>query len=139
MSRIYRLRADAASSVEAFERAWPPPPHDPRERDLVLALSGWEVRVFGGEKFRYFVERGFWHLQLWHAETGVSVLTPSRLTCNEYELYPSAGFKGRAASYAALAQLVAAEHDCRLPREAELRGLELALVERVKTRSLSVS
>jgi hypothetical protein len=62
----------------ALDSNWPPPPHDPRERELVLTLRGWQVRLFGENKFQYFVRHGFWHVQLWHVEARVSVLTPSR-------------------------------------------------------------
>lgn len=113
---------------------WPPPPHDPREREHVITMSGWEVRIFGEHKFQYFVRHGFWHLQLWRPESRVSVLTPSRLTCDLYEVLPIAAWKGRALKYPELAQLVRDEHRLELPREMVLLELERALVQRVKTR-----
>ena len=118
---------------------WPPPPHDPRERDRLLVLGDWEIRLFGEHKFRYFVTHGFWHLQLWHQAKCVSVLTPSRLTCNQYEVFPVLGWKARAAKYAELSALVEGEHAILLPPQRELRDLESALVERVKVRSPIVS
>ena len=58
-----RVVADAAlpppSADAARPQAWPPPPHDPRERDLVLRADGWEIRLFGEHEFQYFVRHGF--------------------------------------------------------------------------------
>jgi len=122
------------SSEPARDGNWPPPPHDPRERDPVICVRGWEVRVFGEHQFQYFVRRGFWHLQLWHPEARVSVLTPSRLTCDLYEVFPIASWKARAATVPELARLIAEEHGFELPREVELLELERALVQRVTTR-----
>lgn len=67
--------------------AWPSSPHDPRERALLDRYGDWEVRACPDSDFRFFyvVERGLWHVQLWQAEARISVLTPSRITCGEYE------------------------------------------------------
>jgi len=119
----------------ARETSWPPPPHDPRERERVLLLGNWEIRLFGEHKFQYFVSHGFWHLQLWHAAARISVLTPSRLTHMHYEAFPIAGWKARAATYEELSALVIGEHGVFLPNQPELRTFERALVERVKQRS----
>ena len=119
----------------ARENSWPPPPHDPRERDRVLLLGSWEIRLFGEHKFQYFINHGFWHLQLWHEAARISVLTPSRLTHLQYEAFPIAGWKARAATYEELSALVIAEHGVFLPNQPELRTFERALVERVKQRS----
>ena len=122
------------SPEQAHDGSWPPPPHDPRERELVIRVRGWDVRVFGDDKFQYFVRQGFWHAQLWHPEACVSVLTPSRLTGDSYEVFPIASWKARAAKYRELARLIAEEHGLELPRELELLELERALVQRVTTR-----
>ena len=114
---------------------WPPPPHDPRERDRVLLLAGWEIRLFGEHKFQYFIVHGFWHLQLWHEAARVSVLTPSRLTHLHYEAFPIAGWKARASTYRELSELVLGEHGVPLPSELELRMFERALVDRVQQRA----
>ena len=113
---------------------WPPPPHDPRERERIATVSGWEIRQFVGQKYLYFVRNGFWHVQLWHPRARVSVLTPSRLTRDRYELFPSAGWKARAQKYADLAPLIAGEHPVSLLPEHALRELERTLVQRVITR-----
>jgi hypothetical protein len=141
MSRAERTQTSLESKGFSNARAelpragsWPPPPHDPRERELVTSLRGWEIRVFGEHRFQYFVRHGFWHLQLWQPAARVSVLTPSRLTCELYEVFPVAGWKGHASKYQELAELVQGEHGLELPREMELLELERALVQRVKTR-----
>jgi len=110
---------------------WPPPPHDPRERELALEQGGWQVRLFGGRKFQYFVTRGFWHMQLWHPDARVSVLTPSRLTSGFYETFPIANWKAQAADYPTLVQLVSEMHEIVLPNAGEVARLEKALVDDV--------
>ena len=47
-----------------------------------------ELRQFADDDPRtaYFARRGFAHVQLWHPERRVSVLTPSRLTGGNFEL-----------------------------------------------------
>lgn len=110
---------------------WPPPPHDPRERELTLYLGDWQLRVFDGRFSEYFIPRGLWHLQLWHAERQISVLTPSRLTSGLYEAFPMAGWKLRRADYSALARGVREEHAVELPGEDCLRILEVAFVDEI--------
>lgn len=69
--------------------AWPPRPHDPREREVVGRAGAWEVRQFaaGDAKLAYFTVRGFLHLQLWHPQAQISILTPSRLTAGHFEAW----------------------------------------------------
>jgi hypothetical protein len=65
------------------------PLHDPRERVCVARLDdGWQLRQFAEDDPRrsYCATRGFMHVQLFHEERGVSVLTPSRLTRGHYQL-----------------------------------------------------
>lgn len=123
------LRA-LARRASASQRAIapPPPPHDPSERELAHVVGEWEVRVFADAKFRYFVERGLWHAQLWHPTAGVSVLTPSRLTNDAYEVYPARGWKVRASTMAEVARLVADEHAVRFLDDDALRELERVFV-----------
>lgn len=87
-------------------RRRPPPPHDPTERVLALVVDDWEVRLYEGRKFEYFSTRGLLHLQLWHPGSGVSVLTPSRLTNGLFEVFPIDDWKARVSSYESLAPLV---------------------------------
>jgi hypothetical protein len=111
----------------------PPPPHDPTERVLVTRIDGWEVRDFAPDdsRYSYFLRYGFAHLQLWHAASGVSLLTPSRLTADQYELFPFAGWKLRHADWATLRALVAREHAVSLPALVELRAVERWFVRRL--------
>ncbi len=135
---LSEARAEQSSS-DLRVQAWPPPPHDPRERELVLRVDGWEVRLFGEHKFQYFVRHGLWHAQLWQPEARVSVLTPSRLTCELYEVFPIAAWKARAESYAELSEMIEREHGVLLSRRVVWQALECGLVQRVKGRSSAAS
>ena len=86
----------------------PPPPHNPRDRIVIEHVGTWEVRCFtpGSDFDRYFKAKGFDHLQLWHPPSGVSLLTPSKLTRNEFEIFPFAGWKYSAKNYPALRKTV---------------------------------
>jgi hypothetical protein len=123
---IARPLAHGASAD--IEPLWPPPPHDPRERDVALDVDAWEVRLFTDRKFDYFVTRGFWHVQLWHPAGRVSVLTPSRLTNGFYEAFPIANWKAQAASYEALVTLIAGVTDVRFLSRGQLERLEIGFV-----------
>lgn len=59
------------------------------EREPFAALGIWQVRshVRGGDQHVYFAPRGFLHLQLWHPIARVSILTPSRLTNDRFEIW----------------------------------------------------
>lgn len=125
------LARDAAEPTlpREQEARWPPPPHDPRERERTLVVEGWEVRLFTGRKLEYFVPRGFWHLQLWHPHARVSVLTPSRLTCGLYEAYPVANWKAQAPDYDKLVTLLGGMFTAKLPDRSVMMRLERALVD----------
>jgi hypothetical protein len=125
------VRTAVVEAEGPCDAPWPPPPHDPRERELALVTDGWEVRLFAGSKFQYFVTRGFWHLQLWHPRERVSVLTPSRLTCGFYEAFPVAHWKAQAATYHALVTLIAGITSARFLPLAYLERLERSLVAEV--------
>lgn len=112
----------------------PPRPHDPDERILVdtcppglgvPTYRHWEVRLFdpAGLFHFYFGAKGMLHLQLWHPWSGVSLLTPSRLTSARYEVFPVAGWKLAATDYAELVAAVHAEHGITLPAAEALAGL----------------
>src|SRR5687768_16947328 len=89
-------RTSAVTGSQAQVRL-PPPPHDPRDRIVVSRAGQWEVRVFSESdpKFVYLMTHGMWHLQLFHPTRGISVLTPSALTRQCYELFPIRGWKAR--------------------------------------------
>lgn len=106
-------------------QTFPPAPHDPREREPVTAIAGWQVRLFTDARFRYFVPRGLWHVQLWHDQARVSVLTRSALTKGAYEVFPIAHWKRRASTYEEVRRLVEIEHST-----AFLSAQELAWIER---------
>ncbi len=134
-----RLEPEAAADVAETLRAGlrslappgaaHPPPHDPAEREVAHAVDGWEVRVFTGSKFAYFAPRGLWHVQLWHPRACVSVLTPSRLTAEAYEIFPSAGWKRRCATHEEVARVLAAEHGVAFLDARALREVERVFVE----------
>jgi hypothetical protein len=94
-----------------------------------MSVDGWEVRLFGGRKFQYFVTRGLWHVQLWHPAARVSVLTPSRLTGGFYEAYPIANWKAQAPDYERLVALIDGVHTVALPRAGMLAMIEKAFVD----------
>ena len=100
-------------------RRFPPSPHNPFERERIAAIGPWEVRVFspGGVFHQYFAGHGMLHVQLWHPASGVSVLTPSRLTRGCFEVYPFAGWKYAREDYAMLQDEVWACLHVRLPDE----------------------
>ena len=86
------------------KRTIPPPPHDPRERCFIETIGDWQVRVFSASSqlHRFFSRHGMLHVQLWHPEAGISVLTPSPITCGQYEVFPVAGWKYAQSDYARL-------------------------------------
>jgi hypothetical protein len=69
----------------------------------------------------YLAARGFAHVQLWHPGLCVSVLTPSRLTGEAFEVFPIAGHRLRA-DWATVRRALAAEHGLELPSRAQLRA-----------------
>jgi hypothetical protein len=102
----------------------PPPPHDPRERVCVAGWNGWEVRSFAANDRRrgYLASHGMGHVQLWHPGAGVSVLTPSRLTGDQIEIYPIAGWKRAATDTQAASALVRYAFQLTLPGPARLHA-----------------
>ncbi|NVB78872.1 MAG: hypothetical protein HOV81_10790 [Kofleriaceae bacterium] len=63
--------------------------HAPSERVVAARLGTWEVRRHAetGARHGYFATRGLLHLQLWHPAARVSILTPSRLTNDRFEVW----------------------------------------------------
>lgn len=63
--------------------------HDPDQRCLVQQIGPWEVRVYAWNdaRHRYLAPRGCLHLQLWAPGLGVSLLVPSRLTDDCWDLW----------------------------------------------------
>jgi hypothetical protein len=131
--RRERTRAGEGSMFRvsgSLLRGWPPPPHDPRERVPVSRARGWDVRSFLLEdrRFAYFAPRSLWHMQLWHAGAGVSVLTPSRLTRGRYEIVGVGGARSWARGHRDLRWLLQNTHDIEFLSEAMLLALEAHFV-----------
>ncbi|MDX2170914.1 MAG: hypothetical protein SF182_27850 [Deltaproteobacteria bacterium] len=63
------------------------------------------------------------HVQLWHSSGGVSVLTPSRLTGNQFEIYPIDGWKRPSADTHLAATIVRETFALRLPGPARMTAL----------------
>jgi hypothetical protein len=151
-------------SAPSEEMAWPPAPHDPRERALICTLvvrapalpahssrhgstgrrgapasTRWEVRAFpiGGRMHRYFAPRGLLHLQLWQPESGVSMLTPSRLTLGRWEVFPVEGWKRGLDQVADLRRLVRSSLRVEPPTAAQLAAARAWFVDREERRALA--
>jgi hypothetical protein len=63
--------------------------HGVGERVAFAQLGAWQVKrhAESAEPHAYFASRGFLHLQLWHPEAQVSILTPSRFTHGRFEIW----------------------------------------------------
>jgi hypothetical protein len=111
------------------QRSWPPSPHDPRERVAIGAAGQWSIRQFAPQdpKLAYFTGRGFLHLQLWHPEHRISILTPSRLTAGRFEAWAVGGDRLTVVSWD---EIAAGLGDITAPTAAEIRALERWLVMR---------
>lgn len=79
-----------SASCPAPQPAAAPEPwlHDPDARVPVLRVGDWEVRALrrGSPRFRRLHRRGGLHVQLWDPAAGVSVVTPSALTGQRFEI-----------------------------------------------------
>lgn len=111
----------------------PPPPHDPRDRELLTRLDDWEIRAFGSRWFAFFAPRGLWHVQLWHPEKRLSIITPSTLTRGSYELSSSssAGAPTRSTTYAAMARVASGAHGVTALTGPQVAWIESVFVRRV--------
>jgi hypothetical protein len=120
-------------------RAWPPPPHDPRERVVLCRAGDWQVRAFlaTDPRFAYLAPRGLWHLQLWHPRAAVSVLTPSGLTLDRYEVYPVAGWKRAVPCLGDVRALLEVFHGIQPPSAGTLAALEAQFVHDPVARAIS--
>lgn len=110
----------------------PLPPHDPRERSVVLHLGAWEVRTFAGRFLEYFAPRGFLHVQYWHADLGISILSPSRLTGARYEVSGTNMCKMHFLSWGEVRAYVQGACDVDVPSEIEAFQTETVLVEQLR-------
>jgi hypothetical protein len=128
----------ASRGASGPPRPAPPAPHDPAERDLLLRIGDWEVRRFpeDGKLFGYAAPRGMLHVQLWHPASGVSVLTPSRITGGHYEAYPIGGWKGASRDLGQIAAAIRGEHRIAVPRARRVASLERWFVGAAERRAL---
>lgn len=65
------------------------PQHDPELREEIGHFSDWELRQFRQDDARlgHFLRHGLLHVQLVHRDAGISILTPSRLTRQRWEVF----------------------------------------------------
>jgi hypothetical protein len=121
--------------IQAGQRDWPPPPHDPRERVLVTTISSWQVRVYAEARARTLAPKGLWQVQLWEPDAQLSVLTASRATGCAYEvLCMRDGWKVRVVTRSDLLKLLHREHSGPFVSEPALARLERWLVPGGSTR-----
>ena len=97
---------------------------------MLCPADDWQVRSFPltDPRFAFLAPRGWWHLQLWHPDAGISVLTPSGLTRNDYEIFPILGWKRRAGRHEDLRGLLLAFHGIAPPSAGMLEGLQALFV-----------
>jgi hypothetical protein len=105
-----------------------PPLHAPHDRELLAHLGRWQVRRHAArdERFAYLAARAFLHLQLWHPEHNISILTPSQLTRGRFEIAVGAHRAWVPTWPGVVAQLP----DHQLPSGSELAALTMWLVVR---------
>lgn len=107
-------------------------PHRPDDRIVVdtvsvtggaAAFGHWEVRIFdpAGQFHHYFALRALLHVQFWQPFFGVSILSPSRLTRFNYELFPLNEWKYASPDYADIGRRLRSAMGIRLPDEAFVR------------------
>lgn len=65
--------------------------HKPDMRPLMACVGGWELRGEGDAASFEDLRRGLLHLQLWHAASGTSLLTPNNLTGAAFEVRAACG------------------------------------------------
>tara|TARA_R110002096_G_scaffold204341_4_gene389851 strand:- start:5772 stop:6248 length:477 start_codon:yes stop_codon:yes gene_type:complete len=131
LARFRRARATGSAGMIR--------PHRPDDRIVVetvsvaggaAAFGHWEVRIFdpAGQFHHYFALRALLHVQLWHPFFGVSILTPSRLTGFNYELFPLNEWKYATPHYADIGDQLRSRMGIRMPDEAQVRRVCRACV-----------
>ena len=100
-------------------------PHDPDDRVTIAHLGRWELRDFAaGSSFAtFFARHQLEHRQLLELELAVSVLTPSPLTDDQFELCDARGRRFRTSSERALREQVREWYGVELPQGVSLRAL----------------
>jgi hypothetical protein len=117
-------------ALRASRRHSLPPLHAPCDREVVAHVGPWEVRrhAAGDIRFAYLASRSLLHLQLWQPARRISVLTPSRLTGDRFEIAACWRRAWVSTWHGVLAQLP----DLQLPSGAELAALTTWLVCRAR-------
>ena len=125
----------------SLDRPEAPPlrPHDPEDRVVVAELDGWEARVFpsDGRMHEYFLPRGLLHVQLWHPVRRVSVLSPSRLTLDRWEVFPVAGWSMPIADERILRDIMATKLASPLPRRSFVEAMQRWFVDAPLRRAIT--
>jgi hypothetical protein len=70
------------------------------------------------------------HVQLWHRARRISLLTPSRITAERFEVFPVKRWKCAVGGYAALVEVMIEEFGIVPPKRSVLAGLERWFVDR---------
>jgi hypothetical protein len=111
------------------------PLHDPDDRVLLAELGAWQLRQFAEHDSRlaYFAAKGFAHVQLWHAASRISIVSPSKLTGGNFEVWiEDARFA--AATWAPIEEALI-EYRVEPPNHHEIRAIERWFVLRDESRA----
>lgn len=119
------LAIDMPGAARAHRVGEAPTPHDPSERVVVADTGDWQLRAFapGDPKATYFAESGFSHVQFWNPSAGISVLTPSALTCGRWQVFPIDGWKRDFVALATAREAIIREHRIELPDDEVVHAL----------------
>jgi len=103
--------------------------HSESGRGLVFWLDEWDVRmsVATSDEHRLLVVNGMFHIQLWHPQAKLSVLTPSPLTGHQFEASSLLGKPFRSESYDELAAVVRAALHVDMPHVDRVREVFFAM------------
>ena len=99
-----------------------PPPHNPKDRVIIAHLKQWQLLQYppNDPKLAYLKLRRIIQLQLWLPLEQLSIITPSRLTNNLYEIFPIYDWKKSVASYSEVRTLVESHFKIAPPDQNEL-------------------
>ena len=91
--------------------------HVDADRTLVYWLGEWDVRMSDprSDLHRLLTVNGMFHLQLWHPESGTSILTPSPFTEHYFEAVPIFGNQFRTRSYPEMCSVIKASKQIETP------------------------
>jgi len=113
--------------------------HNPEQRCFVHQVGSWYIlrHAANDPMVSWLAPRGLLHLQLYHAPTGLSVLTPSGLTEGTYELGEGAE-RARYHCYGCLNGHLVREHGVHLPCLRSVRWAERWFVRAAEFGSAAV-